>query len=195
MKLYVEGGGDRRESKRACRKGFTSFMGKAGLQGNMPSIVACGSRKNAYDRFRIAHATGESAMLLVDAEGQVTAQGPWQHLKTRDNWDRPTAATDEQCHMMVQTMESWFLADVDVLESYYGANFRRQALPQNRNIEDIPKRDVDNGLDRATRNTQKGRYSKGRHSFEILERLDPEKVAASSPYAKRLIDALIGTVS
>ena len=191
MKLYVEGGGDRRESKRACRKGFTIFMEKAGLQRSMPSIVACGSRNNAYDRFRTAHANEDGiAMLLVDAEGQVTAQGPWQHLKTRDNWDRPADATDEQCHMMVQTMESWFLADVDTLECYYGANFRRQALPQNPDIEDVPKQDVDNGLDRATRDTGKGRYHKGRHSFEILERLDPEKVVAASPYAKRLIDGL-----
>lgn len=156
----------------------------------MPSIVACGSRNNAYNKFKTAQATGENAMLLVDAEGQVTAQGPWQHLKTRDNWDRPSAATDEQCHMMVQAMESWFLADVDTLEFYYGANFRRQALPQNRNIEDVPKQDVYDGLDRATRNTQKGRYSKGRHSFEILERLDTTKVVEVSCYAKRLIDAL-----
>ncbi len=191
VKLYVEGGGDRAELKTACRRGFSRFIEKAGLQGSMPRIVACGSRNNAYDRFRTAHTGGgETAMLLVDAEEQVTAQGPWQHLKDRDHWDLPSDATDEQCHLMVQVMESWFLADADALESYYGTNFRRQALPPNRNIEDVLKQDVYDGLVRATRDTQKGRYSKGRHSFEILERLDPEKVVEVSPYAKRFIDTL-----
>ena len=156
----------------------------------MPRIVICGPRNNAYDRFRTAHAYGEDAMLLVDAEAPVAAVGPWEHLKNRDNWDRPIGAKDDQCQLMVQVMESWFLADVDALESYYGQGFRRQAIPRNPDIEDVPKPDVNNGLDQATRYTQKGRYNKGKHSFEILEKLDPAKIGDASPYAKRLIEAI-----
>ncbi len=87
-------------------------------------------------------------------------------------------------------MESWFLADADAVESYYGRGFRRQALPQNPNVEQVPTQDVLRGLGGATRRTPKGRYSKGKHAFELLERIDPAKVRAASPYADRFIGAI-----
>ena len=89
-------------------------------------------------------------------------------------------------------MESWFLADPEALSSFYQQRFRPQALPGNPGqIEQIPKKDVDDGLERATRATAKGRYHKGRHSFEILASLDPDKVKTASPYARRFIQALL----
>lgn len=133
---------------------------------------------------------GRPAMLLVDAESPVTASGPWRHLRASDNWDQPDGATDDQCHLMVQIMESWFLADAGTMESYYGQGFRRQALPQNPNVEQVPKQHVLSGLDQATRQTPKGRYSKGKHAFDLLERIDPAKVRAASPYADRFISSI-----
>ena len=193
--LYVEGGGDEEKLKRECRKGFRVFLENAGLKGKMPSIVACGGRDNAYARFKAQFiGNNEKFMLLVDAEASVpapaTAAQPWQHLQDRDGWQRPPGATDGQCHLMVQTMESWFLADREALSTYYGQGFRGNALPANPHIEQIPKQDVDTGLQSATRDTTKGSYDKGRDSFEILGRLDPAKVTNASPYAKRFIDAL-----
>ena len=133
-------------------------------------------------------------MLLVDAEGPVsapaTAAQPWQHLQARDGWERPPRATDGQCHLMVQVMESWFLADREALGAYYGQGFRAGSLPQNPNVEQVAKDDVLNRLEQATRDTNKGRYNKGKHSFDLLERLVPSKVTNASPYAKRFIDAL-----
>ena len=120
----------------------------------------------------------------------MTSQGPWQHLKARDGWERPDGATDSQCHLMVQVMESWFLADADTLDSFYGQGFRKQDLSANPSIEEVPKQDVFDRLARATRNTSKGSYQKGVDSFAILEKLDPTKVRNSSPYAERLIQAL-----
>ena len=133
VKLYVEGGGDSKSLKRACRRGFGKFLERAGAAGRMPRIVACGSRRDAYESFEAAHASQDGdAMLLVDAEATVTSQGPWQHLKVRDGWERPEGATDEQCHLMVQVMESWFLADADTLSSFYDQGFRKASdLPQN----------------------------------------------------------------
>ena len=131
-------------------------------------------------------------MLLVDAEGPVSASGPWQHLKTHDGWNRPDGATDSQCHLMVQVMESWFLADADALESFYGQDFRKRALPANSNVEHVSKRDVLDGLAGATRDTKKGSYDKGAHSFDILANLDPAKVRRASPHADCLIRALSG---
>ena len=191
VRLYVEGGGNSKTLKAACRRGFRKFIEEAGLAGSMPRIVACGNRQNAYESFKTGHEKGGSkAMLLVDAEGPISAVGPWQHLKDRDSWSRPDNATDDQCHLMVQIMESWFLADADALNSFYGQGFRRQSLPANPNVEDVLKRDVLDGFSQATAGTGKGSYHKGSHSFEILAKLDPVKVRKASAYADRFLVAL-----
>ena len=193
-KLFVEGGGGSKTLKTACRKGFRLFIEKAGLRGRMPRIVACGSRRNAYQDFTRENETHErhvgSPYLLVDSEEPVRETGPWQHLKVRDGWDRPDGAMDDQCHLMVEVMESWFLADREALGAFYGQGFRGTALPQNQHVEQISKRDVLDGLAQATRGTRKGSYDKGSHGFEIVERLDPSKVRNASPYAHRFLEAL-----
>ena len=112
-------------------------------------------------------------MLLVDAEEPVNEAGSWRHLNNRDGWSRPDGATDDQCHLMVQIMESWFLADLDALKAFYGQGYRENALPQNPQVEQITKRHVLNGLDTAARETSKGRYDKGSHGFEVLNDTGP----------------------
>jgi hypothetical protein len=190
IKLYVEGGGDSKTLKTACRKGFRQFIERAGLRNRMPRIVACGGRQNAYDSFKTACGIDEEEpILLVDSEAPVT-NSAWEHLIGRDGWQRPNGANDHQCHLMIQVMESWFLADRAALASYYGQHFSPNSLPQNSNIEQVSKSDVFNGLKAATRNTQKRDYSKGSHSFEILAKLNPAAVESASPSAKRFLDAL-----
>ena len=153
--------------------------------------MACGSRDDAYDKFKTAHENDKSCMLLVDAEDLIIErQRPWQHLKKRDGWSKPGNATEEQCHMMVLIMESWFLADKDALREYYGQGFRADAIPQYNDVEVVPKNDVLDKLRRATRNTKKGSYSKGSHSFNILATLTPGKIKQASPYAKRFLEQL-----
>ena len=186
--LYVEGGG-RKALSRDCRRGFGNFIERAGVGGRV-RIVACGSREDAYQRFKKAHSGGDPALLLVDAEAPVAAQDPWQHLQANDGWARPASATADQCHLMVQIMESWFLADASALESFYGRGFQREALPGNPDIEQVPKQDVLNGLAHATRNASKGRYGKGARSFVILAELDPVRVRNASPHADRFLGAL-----
>lgn len=202
VKLYVEGGGDSPELKTACRKAFTTFITKAGLK-NRPRIVACGSRGNTFDSFCTAVANGEDALLLVDSEsaviakhqqGQPEAWQPWAHLKARpgDGWDKPQQGTDLDCHLMVQVMENWFLADREELKKFFSQGFKDNALPANSHIEGVAKEDVYRALKQATSGCKRGKgdYSKGKHSFALLELIDPAKVAAASPWAKRFLDAL-----
>ena len=189
VNLYVEGGGEGKLKSR-CRKAFSTFIKNAGLGGRMPKIIPCGRRDRAYAKFKAAHVRNKETALLVDAEAPVGNAKPWQHLKNRDGWDRPMGATDDQCHLMVEVMESWFLADRGALAAFYGQRFREQALPQNPNIEQVTKQDVLGSLESATRNTTKGSYSKGKHSFEILGNLDPARVMDVSNHAKRFIDVL-----
>ena len=197
MKIYVEGGGDRKDLKTKCRKGFSDFFRTAELKGRMPRIVASGGRQSAYDDFCTAirsSGINDFIVLLVDSEERVTKGiGPWAHLKQRDGWDQPPGADDDSAHLMVQCMEAWFFADVDALQTYYGRHFRANAIPNRRDVENIPKNDLFDALEAATRSNdnKKGVYGKGRHSFEILEALDPARVRAASPYADRLIRVLL----
>ena len=195
IKVFVEGGGETNLLRTKCRQGFSKFFSKAGLEGRMPRIVASGSRGDAFKDFcQALHESGRDdfIVLLVDSEGPVVAgSSPWQHLKTRDNWDQPSGATDDQVHLMVQCMEAWFLADKGSLAEYYGDDFNQNALPARQDIENIAKNDVSNGLKNATRSrVSKGEYEKGQHSFDILEQIDPKKVIEASPHAERLVDTL-----
>jgi hypothetical protein len=210
IKLFVEGGGNSQFLRTKCRAAFSLFLRKSGLSGHMPRIVASGSRNNAYDDYCKALDNGEDAVLLIDSEGPVVSPKnngsydandpktwrPWHHLKQRadshiDNWKKPQNARDEDCHLMVQFMESWFLADIEALKSYYGEGFSEHSFSeQTKDIENIAKSTVENLLRNATANTKKGQYSKGKHSFEILHHIDPHKVTEQSPWAKRFVTLL-----
>ena len=203
MKLYVEGGGDASVLKTSCREGFTQFVTKAGLT-KRPRVVACGSRGDAYDSFRIAIRNGDDAMLLVDSEDAVSGlcqQGankslwlPWAHLRQRvgDGWQKPKDSVDTDCHLMVQVMETWFLAARDSLKDFFGSGFNESKLPPPaRSIEAMSKEEVYRALQDATAGCKTKRpYRKGEHSFTLLARIDPNKVAGASPWAGRFIDEL-----
>ncbi|HCC37690.1 MAG TPA: hypothetical protein DEQ14_08775 [Treponema sp.] len=212
VKLFVEGGGDSKSLHTECRKAFSTFLEKAGLKDCMPRIVACGSRNNAFDDYCTAIENGESAVLLVDSEAPVIIDPnmseeektdikkwkPWYHLKKHknqagyptDNWNAPKNAKDTDCHLMVEVMETWFLADVEAIKKYYANKFTENSLLKRPDIEKVSKKEIISSLCDATKNTEKGSYSKGRHSFDILALIDPEKVKNRSPWAKRFIELL-----
>jgi len=212
VKLFVEGGGDSKSLRSECRAAFSSFIQKTGLSGYLPRIVASGSRNAAYKDYCIAIKNHEEAVLLVDSETEVnTPEGhsvydaenqrtwkPWHHLENRlgatgeiaDSWKKPSGALDEDCHLMVQLMESWFLADINALKDYYGTGFNEKSIPIRSDIERIAKDKVLASLHEATRYTKKGPYNKGKHSFIILANIDSKMVISKSPWANRFITLL-----
>jgi hypothetical protein len=198
----VEGGGDSAALRTACRQGFTQFITGAGI-ARKPRVVACGSRKDAYDSYCTAIANGDDAVLLVDSEAPVVAeyqQGqdsewqPWQHLKHRpgDGWEKPEDATDTDCHLMVQCMESWLIADPVALKAFFGQGFRENQLPATAgSVEQIAKAQLYSGLANATKHCKtKAQYGKGEHSFKLLGKIDPSKVTAASLWASRFVSEL-----
>lgn len=199
FKVFVEGGAKGNLNTK-CRAGFSQFFEKAGLKGRMPKIIACGSRQHAYDDFCIAlknAAQGDIIVLLVDSEEPIHGEQHqvWQHVLRRanDKWPQPQNAQPEHLHFMVECMEAWFLGDKACLEAYFGNGFGLDKLPAHQHIEKIAKADVYEGLEKATKNCKtKAKYGKGAHSFDLLAKINPHKVAEASPYAKRLIDALVG---
>ncbi|MCZ8286023.1 MAG: DUF4276 family protein, partial [Bacteroidia bacterium] len=118
---------------------------------------------------------------------------PWAHLKSRpgDGWDMPSGSDHVGCHLMVQVMESWFIADPVTLEAFFGQGFKSTALPAANQIEAIDKQKIFDALDKATKNCKtKAKYGKGEHSFEILSKIEPNRIIDSSRWAKRFIDHL-----
>ena len=195
IRIYVEGGGDSNTTKSLLRRGFSTFLGElvecARRKRIRWSIIVCGGREQAYDDFQIALRSHPEAfnVLLVDAEAPVRTT-PWQHLRVRDDWSQPPGTRDEQCHLMVQTMETWLIADRRTLEQFYGSQFRSGALPSNTSIESVERAALASGLDRATQGTQKGVYHKIKHGAALLERANPMIVRAAAPSCERLFATL-----
>jgi len=192
FRVYVEGGGDK-ESKARLREAFARFFTGAdpdsGRRGPRLRFILCGSRNQAYEDFLLGLRTNPDSLnlLLVDAERPVS-DAPRAHLQAPapgDAWNL-AAVGDQQCHLMVEVMESWFLGDPERLNELYGKGFVAGAIPKTRDVEKVPKADLLDALKRATRETQKGEYHKTRHAPQILERLDAEKVRARARHCDRL---------
>ena len=199
VKLFVEGGGDSNQLRTACREAITKFVTAAGIS-KRPRIVACGSRNDAFDSFRTEIERGNPAMLLVDSEMAMIPESqigdeseswnPWVHLKKRkgDEWEMPQNAENVHCHLMVECMENWFLADIDSLKKFFGQGFVEGSLPNvSQGIEGISKSTVYQSLKLASRKSKKGEYGKGEHSFKLLGQIDPQKVITASPWAERFV--------
>jgi hypothetical protein len=162
----------------------------------MPRIVAGKSRQSTFDRFRTAVQVDDPddlPLLLVDSEGPIAiGHNPWQHLNSRkdDPMPKPLNATNDECHLMVQLMESWFLADPQAVKRYFGTGVLMKHLKEVADIELVAKADVMTRLNSATKTSKHGKFDKARDSFELLSRIDPARVEIASRHAKRLLDFL-----
>jgi hypothetical protein len=192
IRIYLEGGGDKSNTKAAIREGFTKF-----LQPQLASerqlrfrVIPCGSRNDAFDNFAKALSTHPEAvlLLLVDSEAPVIG-GRWEHLRKQDGWN-PGRVSDESCHLMVQTVEAWLVADPDSLAAYYGQDFNRNVLPKRKDVEAIPKDQLLQSLNRATADTKKGRYAKIHHCADLLARLNRDRVRQRAKHCDLLFSTL-----
>lgn len=202
INIYVEGGGDSKVTKTKLREGFSTFFKElrdiAQSKRIRWNIIACGGRNAAYDDFCVAVRTAPEAfnVLLVDAEGPVKAptktseHEPWQHLKQRDDWNRPDGVDDTHCFLMVQSMETWLIADENALKEFYGQGFLENALPDTADIEAVDRKTLIEKLELATAKTQKGKYHKTKHAFDILKNANAKTVRQAAPHCERLFKTL-----
>ena len=190
----MEGGGESNATKAALRQGMDEFLRPlkdAVRKKALPwKLVCCGPRKEAFQRFQNAVKNRAAAVnvLLVDAEGPVN-QLPRRHLRDRDGWNLSFTG-ENTVHLMVQTMETWIVADPAALSKYYGQGFRTNRLPKATDLEPVPKADVERSLREATEKTQKRDYQKIKHASDLLKRIDVEKVKDRCRHCQRLSDAL-----
>lgn len=193
--IYAEGGGDHPGPE--LRVGFDTLLkaqkAAARVRRLHWKMVLCGGRNATCAAFLDAVRAEPDVVnvLLVDSEGpvaqqtgnaEVDAKARRAHLIARDGWD--LAVVDaERIHLMVQCMEAWIVADPEALATYYGQHFKANALPARQNLEEEPKKDIYDKLDKATGDKRliKGPYGKIRHASELLKRIDPAKVAVRCP--------------
>ena len=202
--VYIEGGGNGKEQKAELRRGFDALFAKeksrAGEKRLSLIFICCGGRQEAYEAFQNALEVNRQRInaLLVDSESAIAAVPSNRaqdamirvtHLRQRqrtgvrgqgDGW----VLSDKlggRVHLMVQCMEAWIVADPDALEAFYKANFKRDKLPKRADLEEEPKSDIYAKLERATEDTQKGKYGKIKHASKLLEKIDPDQVAKRCP--------------
>ena len=192
--IYIEGGGEGQLYDVLFRMAWSHFFQKAGLEGRMPRIVRGGSRNQACHRFKNRvnqPRTGEFPLLLVDSEAPVRpGHSSRQHFERHDSeWEWPDSVGDGQVFMMVQFMETWFVADRQLLRRYFGNRLRENKFKAWPALEDVPKQTIIDALIDATVDCPKT-YAKGKVSFEILQDLDPVCVETACPHAKELLDRL-----
>jgi Domain of unknown function (DUF4276) len=193
VRFYVEGGGDSDLTRKRLRKGFRQFLDPLQKIANAKNIkkwdiVACGGRQDTYEDFCHALATEKAAfcILVVDSEDPVTAKTLWEHLQKRDSWACPVGATETHCYLMVTCMETWLLADVARLKTFYGKDFKENALPQNASLESVDRHKAEDYLKTASKGTTAGAYHKTKHGFEILENANADTIRKACPSCERL---------
>lgn len=195
-KIFIEGGSPGETSDAIFKQSWQKFFEAAGLTGRMPGVVRGTSRDETFDKFKDALSrqnprkkNSEILLLLVDSEGPVMhGHSAWQHLNERDNWQRPPDVQDNSAFLMVQFMETWFLADRDALRTVFKQDFNESPIREWPDLEAVPKDTALTALRLATN----GRYRKGEVSFRLLAETNPERVAAGCPHARELLDYLHG---
>ena len=194
VSIYMEGGGEGLGRRAMLRDGMDIFLGrlKAATLARLWrwNLVPCGSRGDAFKAFRRAVRGGKGGVivLLVDSEDPVTAATFREHLEARDGWTIDFAP-DDSIHLMVQTMETWIVADRQTLADYFGEGFALDTLPT-RNLEAVSKDDIAAALGRAVRNTRGRTYRKLGDGSVLLQRMDPEIVQRHCCACRRLFETL-----
>ena len=193
-RIFLEGGGGKELNTR-CREGFNKLLKNCGFESRMPKLIASGGRNSTYDDFTSAQ-NGASSQdyiaMLVDSEDPVEdVNSPWAHLVTRDGWSMPPGATDEQVLLMATCMETWIAADRSTLSSSFGRCLQVSALPAVHDLESKERHTVQDSLVHATR-TCPGPYKKGKRSYELLGKLNPNVIEPLLPSFKRARTILNG---
>lgn len=196
IRLSIEGGG-KGDSTGALRRGFRALLAPLRSQARSKGIllepVMGGNTQETHKHFEVERRThkkepGVRCMLLVDADTKPSdLEKPWEHAREQHHLDRGEAA-DCDCHLMVMTMESWLLCDPEAIAKYYGIN--QKALPPISQVEQMEGVQQIAALERATRDTTKGKYHKVRHAEDLLGKVDPEKLRKHSKSFKRFVQTL-----
>lgn len=186
IRVYVEGGANGHIADSDFRRGWKKFLGElhdlARQNGFATLEVVRGKgRANTFSGFANYEKRfpDDLCVLLVDSEIGVPDGGQvWDVVARRDGdgWQRPAWATERHLYLMVHMVETWLLTDQDALKRYFKRGFDTDPLPTT-DLESRTKRNIEEALEKATKNTSKGAYKHGQ-AHEIIELVSPGNVKA-----------------
>ena len=183
----------------ALRKAFRQFLERLGIPGSAIQIVAAGdgpAAHRAYVRSVSKYANDRIAFLLIDSEQHKEKGLPnWEFLSQARKLNKPEAAGVDSLGLMVQCMETWFLADREKVIKYFGLPEDGGPLPKHTEPELVSKSEVLSSFDRAARQIRRRRYQKGQDALALLGLVDPNVIAKRCPHAERFFSALRRTSS
>ena len=195
--IYVEGGGNRDDTKTLLRQGFREFfrdLEAIARERNIGwRIVACGSREGAYRAFKIALGANPTAfnILLVDAE-EAVERPPWLHLAQRDGRQRATFRQSQGKRKRLRLPASCHAERSEASRPgpFAGAQGDRvqQLRPDQARIVGFGPFAGAQG-DRVP-TTGQGEYHKIRHGTQLLTRINPAIVRAACPHCERIFTTL-----
>ncbi len=203
IKLYVEGGskGSHKRATIKLQQGFDSFFKEikelARSKKISFKIIPAGNTQSTYDDFifSVENSPQSFNLLLVDSDDALSENESARAFlqKKYKKWKLKTVK-DEQCHLMVQIMESWFIADVDALKQFYGQGFNAGKFPKNRNVEAVEKEQIKKSLKAAIAKTNKKEYHKIEHGSKLLEIINPNKVREAALHCEKLFTEIIKSI-
>ncbi len=197
VRVYIEGGSTGKQADNDFRRGWKKFLDElhrlARAHGYQSLEVIRGrGRRATFDKFENSRETypHDLCVLLVDSEGPVTPrQHVWDVVSSRkeDQWIKPPWARGRHLYLLVQSIETWLVADPDALQSFFKRGFAPEKLPTT-NLEQQSRSKIEQALKAATRHTSKGAYQHA-DAILIMEKVRPEKVKTLS-HGRRLFDNL-----
>ena len=186
--IYIEGGASGPNSKNLtirCQQAFHTILDRMGFEGRKPRLKAGGGRASVYEDFCMAHNAGGGgyvAMWIDSEEPMADIEQAWKHLAavtTVAAWAKPDRAEDDQVLFMTTCMETLIVADRAALRLHYGHKMSENALPPLNGLEGKGRHDVQDRLERATKDC-KNAFAKGKRSFAVLEALHPAVLLTSA---------------
>jgi hypothetical protein len=190
IRIYYEGDSLLREGLNAI---FSEIRVRAAAKRcKLRFIPAKGTPSRDFDIALKAN-TASWNILLLDSEGPDNGSLS-ASLCAKKGWGK---SQEDSIFWMVEMMESWFHADQDALQSFYGRGFNRNALKANPEVEKIPKKDLRNGLKAATRDSSKGdNYDhKTSHGPKLLALIDPALVGKAAPNFRRMFEIVLARLA
>lgn len=200
VRLYVEGGpkGVHADGLRQFRNSLKQHLVRLDRRLANLEVSPCGSIDSTIRDFAraLSECGGECIVaLLVDSDGPVKTGTPAAHLEAKLNSANVPRVGRKNLFLMVQCMEAWFVTDRAALEHCFGIRVLEARLPESRDIEIIPTRDVIAFLNKLARHTPTRGYHKVRDAVRILSKLDPKIVSARSRQARALRAFLCNAVT
>lgn len=184
--LFVEG--EPNSPNGDLRQGFSKLLVQK-LKGKMPKIIMGGGylqggKSQTIHKFKTNKLEADMFLLLIDLDKP-------ESEVSKDLEENSLTDKKDNVFYMIQEMESWFLSQADILDTFYGIDGFGKKVSEKivkKRITDIANPDEE--LIKITKNTKRGQYHKIRHAVELLKLLDATKLENDFTDFKRLIEKL-----